>query len=207
MEVVGTPTAVLRGIARSLGTAQRAAPAERVIGTAQALVDSGAFEARQVAYLLIEARADAVRALGPRRIELLGRGMDNWASVDTFSCCVAGLAWNAGRLADATVVMWARARDRWWRRAALASTVPLNLASRGGAGDPRRTLRICTILASDGDDMVAKALSWALRSLVPHDRAAVRRFLARHEGVLAARVLREVRNKLDTGLKNPRGKR
>ena len=37
-------------------------------------------------------------------------------------------------------------------------------------------------------------------------RAAVREFLAEHDQVLAARVKREVQNKLTTGLKNPRGK-
>jgi hypothetical protein len=31
-------------------------------------------------------------------------------------------------------------------------------------------------------------------------------FLATHDGELAARVKREVRNKLATGLKNPRGR-
>ena len=49
-----------------------------------------------------------------------------------------------------------------------------------------------------------KALSWALRELVVHDPDAVREFLEEHEDALAARVKREVRNKLTTGLKNPR---
>jgi 3-methyladenine DNA glycosylase AlkD len=52
--------------------------------------------------------------------------------------------------------------------------------------------------------MVAKALSWALRELVVHDAKAVQRFLDEHEEVLAARVKREVKNKLRTGLKNPK---
>jgi 3-methyladenine DNA glycosylase AlkD len=52
--------------------------------------------------------------------------------------------------------------------------------------------------------MVYKALSWALRALVVHDPDAVRRFLAEHEDVLAAQVKREVNNKLNTGVKNPR---
>jgi 3-methyladenine DNA glycosylase AlkD len=52
--------------------------------------------------------------------------------------------------------------------------------------------------------MVVKALSWALRELIPHDPDAVRNFLSQHEEVLAARVKREVRNKLTTGLKNPK---
>jgi hypothetical protein len=55
--------------------------------------------------------------------------------------------------------------------------------------------------------MVVKALSWALRKLVPYDPKAVREFLATYDERLAARVKREVRNKLTTGLKNPRRKR
>jgi 3-methyladenine DNA glycosylase AlkD len=55
----------------------------------------------------------------------------------------------------------------------------------------------------DRDDMVVKAMSWALRELVAHDPDAVRAFLSAHDDVLAARVKREVTNKLETGLKNP----
>ncbi len=52
--------------------------------------------------------------------------------------------------------------------------------------------------------MVVKAVSWALRALSERDPDAVRAFLDAHEDVLAARVRREVRHKLETGLKNPR---
>jgi 3-methyladenine DNA glycosylase AlkD len=55
--------------------------------------------------------------------------------------------------------------------------------------------------------MVVKAISWALRALIVHDPQAVREFLAEYDQVLAARVKREVRNKLATGLKNPRRRR
>jgi 3-methyladenine DNA glycosylase AlkD len=55
--------------------------------------------------------------------------------------------------------------------------------------------------------MVVKALSWALRALVPHDPEAVSEFLEANEDILAARVKREVRNKLTTGLKNPQPKK
>ena len=60
------------------------------------------------------------------------------------------------------------------------------------------------VLAGDQDDMVVKALSWALRQLAAHDAAAVRKYLAEYDEVLAARVKREVNNKLRTGLKTPR---
>ena len=57
---------------------------------------------------------------------------------------------------------------------------------------------------NDRDDMVVKAMSWALRELVVHDPEAVQAFLDEYEDELAARVKREVKNKLQTGLKNPR---
>jgi 3-methyladenine DNA glycosylase AlkD len=85
----------------------------------------------------------------------------------------------------------------------LVSTVALNVRSRGGTGDVPRTLAVCRLLVDDSDDMVAKAMSWVLRELVVHDPEAVRAFLSAHHDALAARVRREVTNKLRTGLKNP----
>jgi 3-methyladenine DNA glycosylase AlkD len=78
------------------------------------------------------------------------------------------------------------------------------LRSQGGKGDTQRTLLICRLLAADRQDMVLKALSWALRELVYFDQQAVEGFLREYDGVLAGRVKREVGNKLRTGLKNPR---
>lgn len=61
---------------------------------------------------------------------------------------------------------------------------------------------VCEMLADDHEDMVVKALSWALRQLTDHDPAAVADFLDRHDAVPASRVKREVRTKLKTGYKN-----
>jgi len=59
------------------------------------------------------------------------------------------------------------------------STVAFNVRSQGGKGDVPRTLAICEMLAADNEDMVVKALSWALRELVPFDSKAVGN-LSRH---------------------------
>ena len=88
-------------------------------------------------------------------------------------------------------------------------TVEIVVASRIGRQVFWKQLechRIAELLASDRDDMVIKGMSWALRELIPVDRRAVERFLRKHDDVVAARVKREVRNKLTTGLKNPRSK-
>ena len=63
---------------------------------------------------------------------------------------------------------------------------------------------VCEALAADRDDMVAKGLSWALRDLSKRDRASVWNFIEIHDSVLPALVKREVKNKLTTGVKNPR---
>ncbi len=159
---------------------------------------------RFVACALVFHRRDALQRLTLKTVEQLGRGIDSWGDVDVFAGYVAGPAWRVGRLKDAHIHHWAGSKDRWWRRAALVSTVALNRKSFGGTGDVPRTLEVCRRVADDSDDLVVKALSWALRELIQHDTEAVRRFLAAHEGALARRVVREVNNKLDTGVKNPR---
>ncbi len=123
--------------------------------------------------------------------------------MDGFSIFVTGQVWRRGGVSDETVLAWADSEDLWWRRTALVSTVPLNMKSRGGTGDPERTLLICHRLAHDREPMVAKGLSWALRALIVHDRAGVRGFLKEHGEELPSLVRREVRNKLTTGRKNP----
>jgi 3-methyladenine DNA glycosylase AlkD len=159
---------------------------------------------RGVSYELLLHHKEAFQSLGEVEIEELGRGISGWGSVDSFARKLSGPAWLRGLISDQLIHKWAHSKDRWWRRAALVSTVALNMRSHGGRGDVPRTLEVCRLLVDDHDDMVVKAMSWALRELVVHDPQAVQGFLSEYGDVLAARVKREVRNKLTTGLKNPR---
>ena len=190
----------IRAVRREWSRRLRQASGRDVVALALALVGRH----RWVAYELVYHHPQALAGVTAREVELLGQGLADWGAVDAFGCVLAGPAWRRGRLADEVVQGWAASRDRWWRRAALVSTVPLNLRSRGGTGDTSRTLDICARLVADRDDMVVKALSWALRALVVWDPAAVAGFLEEHGEVLAARVRREVRSKLATGRKHAR---
>jgi 3-methyladenine DNA glycosylase AlkD len=156
------------------------------------------------AYALLSYHKSTFETLGEAEIEEFGQGINSWWTVDGFARSLSGPAWLKERISDELIHKWARSEDRWWRRTALVSTVALNLSSQGGYGDASRTLQVCEMLVADHDDMVVKALSWALRQLVVHDPDAVWDFLHTHDDALAARVKREVRNKLTTGLKNPR---
>jgi len=188
----------IRAVRREYSRRLRGAPAREVVQLARLLLE--VHGRRDVAYELLFHHKAAFHSLTAREIEELGAGMASWGAVDCYGAYIAGPAWSADIIDDETIHRWARSPDRWWRRAALVSTVYLNdEASRV----VERALPVCRVLAADRDDMVVKALSWALRSLIRYDRKAVEAFLSEHHSVVASRVKREVRDKLETGLKNP----
>ncbi len=203
MAILGTAVPDIRRAVRPEAATLKHEPAGTVVALVDALIAANIHESRQAAYELLSRRPDVIASLGVRDVERLGRGNDNWASVDAFATLVAGPAWRSGRVTDRAVARWARSRDRWWRRTALVATVALNLPSRGGSGDVPRTMLACELLAADSDPMVAKALSWALRTVIRHDETAVVDFLERHGDELPSLVTREVRTKLATGSKSP----
>lgn len=201
-------TATVRKVRREHSRALKIADAAFIIEVARALLArdrrSGRSGLRWVAYELIRNHKPAFESLNDALLDELGQGMHSWDTVDDFSRALSGPAWLRGMASDGLIRRWAKSDDLWWRRAALVSTVGLNMRSYGGTGDTPRTLEICEMLAADREDMVQKALSWALRELVWHDADTVQSFLDFHDDHLAARVKREVRAKLTTGLKNPR---
>jgi 3-methyladenine DNA glycosylase AlkD len=190
----------MRVLRRDWSRRLESAPPHAVLELAERLTSAGDWE-RIVAYELVAYHPGAMRALTPRRLRVLGRGMDSWGHVDTFACYLAGPAWRDGQVPDAVVQAWCRSDDRWWRRAALVCTVALNIPARGGRGDAARTLSIVALLLEDRDEMVVKAVSWALRELAKRDPKAVKAFLAKHEESLAPKVKREVATRLKTGKK------
>ena len=201
LHVIGVKVPDINTLVKDLAKRLRKAPADEVIELAKALTNTGILECQQVACKLFDKHKAATAALRLEDVEALAQGLDNWVSVDNFAGLVAGPAWRQGQIPDDVVRGWARSEDRWWRRAAVVCTVALNQKARGGTGDAPRTLDICCLVASDHDDMVVKALSWALRELAKRDAAPVLEFLDEHEEVLAARVKREVRKKIETGRK------
>ena len=200
----GSTTAALRQVRRGFSQRLKDAEPHVVNKVAERLLGVPHRTYRFVAYELIHHHRGALTRLNARQLERFGSGIASWGAVDCFAVYLAGPAWRARQVPDSLIHGWARSADRWWRRAALVSTVPLNSKSRGGAGEAQRTLAVCQLLERDRDPMVTKALSWALRELAKRDSSSVRRYVAKRKDVLPALVLREVRNKLRTGVKNPK---
>jgi 3-methyladenine DNA glycosylase AlkD len=205
MRLLSAPaTNEVRAVRRIVSRQLRRASESTVIALANRLVARDAGFDRFLAYEILTWHRPALAQLGTSDLRRLGRGMDSWGDVDTFACYVAGPVWRDEQVPDAEVARWSRSSDRWWRRAAIVSTVPLNSRARGGSGDSTRTLGICQLVLDDPDPMVVKALSWALRELAKRVPADVERFLEDHGERVAALVRREVRSKLQTGLKTAR---
>lgn len=193
----------LRTLRREYSKRFEALPPRDVVKVATALLARRRVH-RVIGDELIATRADALATLDLTQLEHLGSGISSWDQVDSFACYLSGPAWREGCIEDQAIVQWTKSNDRWWRRAALVSTVPLNLKARGGRGDAERTLRICALLIAERDEMIVKALSWALRALAVRDPDSVRRFIGKNEARLAVLVRREVQHKLATGRKNPK---
>jgi len=195
---------VLRELRREASRRLRAVPGDAVLRIALALLEEPRVCPRWFAYELVHHHKAALGGLSAARLNKLAKGLADWHEVDPFGLYLLGPTWREGLVSDAFIAGWTRSKDRWRRRSALVATVALNNAARGGGGDVARTLAICERLLDDRDDMVVKALSWALRALAVRNPAAVASYLEAHGNRVPSRARREVGNKLRTGLKSGR---
>ena len=201
-ENLGVSVPNIRTVVRSYSKELKSEPPKSVLKFAFDVIACNTLEGRQCAYEIVAKHKLTTSELTIRDLERLAKGVDNWVSVDCFATGLSGQVWRNQQIRDQDVASWGRSKNPWMRRVALASTIPLNLKSRGGSGDVARTIAICKLTVRDEHVMVQKALSWALRTLIAIDSEAVDRFVTRHEGELSALVKREVRKKLTTGRKS-----
>ena len=202
MEWLGVSAPQIKEIVKNWSSILFDIDAKRWIDICLLLCELEIFECQMLAYELLWKNKKALKALRAKQIVKLAGTQDNWASADSYSTMIAGWHWREGSLPDSQIYNWLNSDDRWMRRIAVVCTVPLNIKSRGGTGDTKRTLMICEKVIDDRDNMVVKALSWALRELSKSDKQAVVHFMKTYWDRLHGRVRREVTTKLETGRKN-----
>src|ERR1700751_4094823 len=143
--VNGAATAELREVRREFTHRLKDAAPHVVIELANLLIDVPQTAYRFIAYELIHHHPAALSHLNAWQLEQLGRGIASWGAVDCFAIYLAGPVWRDRRVPNSLIHGWAHSADRWWRRAALVSTVPLNSKSQGGVGDTYPTLQVCRL--------------------------------------------------------------
>lgn len=200
--VYGVKAPFLREIIKSLRAETISFSVAEKIELALKLIKTDVHEAGQIAYEFIGKDKKLMEEISKEQLYQLNYKLDNWASVDIYSVYIFGVAWRMGKVTDDDLLELVHHNDFWLRRVAVVSTVPLNQKASGGTGDIERTFLICREVITDYEDLIVKALSWALRVLSKVEPDAVREFIEEHEEQLHRRVIREVNNKLNFGLKN-----
>ena len=202
MNVIGVSNPDLKAVIKALRSRHLNWTGREWIDLCKQLVATAVFECQVLAFELIGRDKKLLNQLQFEDLADLGQHLDNWASVDHYSVGIHGVLWGKGVVQDRDIDRLLNSENHWERRVAVVSTVALNLKSRGGTGDTPRTIKVCERVVDDHQDMIQKALSWALRELSKRDREAVIEFMERYDSRLAKRVVREVSHKLDFGTKN-----
>lgn len=202
MKVLGVNNLGIKRILKELKKQNKGLYPNEKIAFAIELVNCGIHECQQLGYEYIGGDKKCLAALTEKTLDDLGQNLDNWVSVDYYAGLLVGYAWRTGIIDINKIKGYLKSKDFWIRRIAVVATVALNQKARGGKGDPKQTLEICEMVIDDHQDLINKALSWALRELAKRDPKPVAEFLDQHRDHLHSRVVREVSNKLETGRKN-----
>ena len=203
----GAGVPALRAVRARLSARLKTAPGSAVVAIGLGIASNASMQparARWIGWELIANHQAARDSLDIQQVEALGHGNASWDEVDTYGINIAGPCWMRGRISDQDIQRWAASVDHWQRRAALVACVCQNTRAHGGRGNVQATLTIATLLLDDRHDMVVKAMSWALRSLIHWDRNAVERLMQANAARLAPRAKRETTIKLNTGTKSGR---
>ena len=202
MKVIGVVNPNMKLIAKELKKSTKEFTPHLKLGIVKSLISTGIFECQFVAFEFLSKDKKILKIVESEDRLWLETNMDNWVSVDTYSCYILGYLWRNNKVTDSEILSYLASDDFWKRRTAVVASVALNLKSSGGNGDLERTLMICAKVVSDHHDMIVKALSWSLRELSKRFPEDVSNFLSLHKHQLHKKVIREVNRKLDTGKKN-----
>lgn len=159
-KAMGVPMAAMQAVARPL------APDHDL---AQALWDTGWYEARMVACMI-----DDPARVTPQQMDAWRADFDNWGIVDT----VCFKLFDQVHHAPAKVAEWTSLNEEFGRRAGFALLACLALHGGGEEADFLRGLALIEACATDERNFVKKGVNWALRAIgsrkTPKLRAAAR---------------------------------
>lgn len=135
------------------------------------------------------------RHLTPAQLDTVDLWVDlltNWANADGLSAwIIADIVKKDPSLTD-RLLEWTTSENRWRRRAAAVSLVPI--ARIGDMLD--QVFQIADRLMRDGDDMVRKGVGWLLKEASKEHPQEIRDYLLQWREEASALVLRYVSEKL-----------
>jgi 3-methyladenine DNA glycosylase AlkD len=118
--------------------------------------------------------------------------LTNWANTDGLSAWIIADIVNKDPTLTDRLLEWTASENRWRRRAAAVSMVPI--ARKGDMLD--QVFRIADRLMTDGDDMVRKGVGWLLKEASKEHPQEIRDYLLKWREETSAVTLRYASEKL-----------
>jgi 3-methyladenine DNA glycosylase AlkD len=168
-----------------------------VVQVADGLFSGLVLEEKVFAVFLLEGQTEN---LGQREFRRFASWLDrvtSWADHDALVHDVLAPMVNSNPARAAEVFRWAKARNRWRRRAAC---VVLIRGAREKKFFPE-IMKLSNLLLTDTDDMVQKGLGWLLRETAKYDRKKTVPYLMRIRAQAPRLVLRTACETLPPPLK------
>lgn len=205
LSTFGVRVPVLRKIAKDWVKRNKEISDSEFLSLLQALWKQPIFELRSLAQELLMANKKYWKKFDWKVGEGWLNDVDNWVHCDVLSWQIFGflVLWDKSHLKS--LKSYLKKPGKWHRRAAIVSLLQL---IRQKEINPEEVLGMTDEIKNDKDPMIQKAISWVLREMVRVDNAtAVEKYLNQNRDKLAGYVVREVTNKLRTGLKSGKVKR
>jgi 3-methyladenine DNA glycosylase AlkD len=204
LKVYGVRVPQLRKIAQAWYRAHKQIACDDLATLVETLWNGESREERSLAVLLLEHYGDQVPDLSKEHFDRWRQSLDSWESTDGLGWILA--LWLAGDPDTGLDYLWELIADGdvWSRRLALVTTARINRGKMGFT-IPKLTLQLIDRVKEERHPMITKAVSWALREMTKTHPDQVAAYLEDNRDVLASHVVREVDNKLRTGLKSGKG--
>lgn len=205
LKVYGLRVPQLRDIVRAWGRAHQQVAHGDLLALVDSLWNGESREERMLFTYLLEHYKHLVPDLTKADFEHWRQSLDNWEVTDGLGWVMA--LWLLGDPDTRLDYLGELIADEdvWSRRLALVATTPIN---RGHTGFtiPDLTLELVDRVKEERHPMITKAVSWALREMTKSHPDQVAAYLEENRELLAAHIVREVNNKLRTGLKSGKAK-
>ena len=201
LRLIGVRVPDLRRMGGDWQRAHKGIERDELLALVETLWTGESYEERTMAIELLARNKRVIPTLSWEHFDRWRHLVDNWGLDDGLATMIFG-PWIAADLPARLSYLPALIVDPvvWSRRLGLVATVPLN---RGAAtAQPDLTFALIDQLKPERHPMITKAVSWALRTLIKLYPDQVAAYIDANTGELPSHAVREVRNKLETGLKS-----
>jgi 3-methyladenine DNA glycosylase AlkD len=182
-------TSAMRALAKAIHAEHREAwMLDDAVALADGLIEDRYLEVKSVG---IEVLARYRRQFAPRLLPIWKRWLAenhsaNWATTDAICGALIGPLMLEHPELAVRLAGWSRDRNMWVRRASIVGLIPL--ARRGHSLD--LVYGIAKRLHADQEDLIQKAVGWALREAGKTDPARLERYLRAHGAAIPRTTLR-----------------